>query len=94
MKTAFDKIAAGLEDAIAFANGDTTRGRLASLDVKAIRKSTKLTQQDFATTYRFPIGSLRDWEQARHQPDSGSAMLLRMIAVDPVGVQQIIAKVD
>ena len=39
MKSAFDKIAAGLGDAIAYANGDNSRGRTATIDVKAISAS-------------------------------------------------------
>ena len=37
MKSAFDKIAAGLEDAIAFAGGETDRGMIATVDVRAVR---------------------------------------------------------
>jgi hypothetical protein len=34
-KRAFDKIAAGLEDAIAYTRGDKTHGRAATIDVKS-----------------------------------------------------------
>lgn len=44
MKSAFDKIAAGLEDAIAFAAGDTERGRTAMLDGRVMRNATEPTQ--------------------------------------------------
>ena len=93
IKSAFDKIAAGLNDAIAFVEGDQTRAQISTVDVRAIRASTKLSQGAFARTYRFPLGTVRDWEQQRRQPDSGSATLLRMIAADPKGVEAIIAKV-
>jgi putative transcriptional regulator len=39
------------------------------------------------------VGTVRDWEQQRRQPDAGSATLLRMIAADPEGFEAIIAKV-
>lgn len=93
MKSAFDKIAAGLEDAIAFTGGNENRGRVATVDVRAVRAATKLTQGAFAATYHFPVGTVRDWEQQRRHPDTGSATLLKMIEVDPKGVEQIIAKV-
>lgn len=49
MTTALDKIAAGLADAIAYAEGDTTKGRIAAgSDVKAIRAKTGITQTQFA----------------------------------------------
>jgi putative transcriptional regulator len=94
MKSAFDKIAAGFEDAIGYAKGDAAAGReTVALDVKAIRKSTNLTQEQFSATYRLPLGSVRDWEQKRFQPDGASRTLLAMIAADPAGVKRIIAKV-
>lgn len=90
----FDGIVAGLNDAIACAKGDASRGRIvAGPDVKAIRKEIKLTQSEFAKIYRFPVATVRDWEQRRRQPDTGSATLLKMIQADPRGVEKIIAKV-
>jgi putative transcriptional regulator len=90
----FNGIVAGLGDAIAFAKGDASRARIvAGPDVKAIRKKINLTQSEFARTYRIPVGTVRDWEQRRRSPDTGSATLLKMIQVDPKGVERIIAKV-
>ena len=89
----FNGIVAGFGDAIAFAKGDTSRAHMiAGPDVKAIRKEINLTQSEFARTYRIPVGTVRDWEQRRRQPDTGSATLLKMIQVDPEGVEKIIAK--
>lgn len=92
MKSAFDKIAAGLEDAIAYTNGDTGRGRVSGVDVRAIREANNMTQAAFAETFRLKVGAVRDWEQGRRQPDTGSVTLLRMIATDPSAVRTIIAK--
>ena len=92
MKSAFDKIAAGLEDAIAFAAGDEARGRVATVDVRAVRAATKLTQGAFARTYRSPVGTVRDWEQRRRHPDTGSATLLKMIEVDPKGLSRLLRR--
>jgi putative transcriptional regulator len=93
MKSAFDKIAAGLEDAIAYAGGDKSRGREATVDVKAIREANGLTQAAFAERFRLKLGAVRDWEQGRRRPDTGSITLLRMIEADAKAVQQIIARV-
>lgn len=92
MKGAFDKIAADLDDAIAYAGGNTGRGRVASVDVKAIRKAAGKTQPEFAKAYGFPVGTVRDWEQGRRQPDSGSVTLLKMIETDPATVEALVAK--
>lgn len=90
----FNGIMAGLDDALAFARGDASKGLVVrSPDVKAIRQATRLSQEAFARTYRLRVGTVRDWEQGRRQPDGGSATLLKMIAVDPIGVKEIIAKV-
>jgi putative transcriptional regulator len=94
MKTAFDKIAAGLEDAIAYAGGDEGRAREATVDVKAIREANNMTQAAFAEAFRFKLGALRDWEQGRRRPDTGSVTLLRMIEADPHAVRRILARVS
>lgn len=95
MGKAFDKISAGLEDAIAFAKGDTSRARIARpLDVKAIRTATGKTQPAFAKAYGLPVGTVRDWEQRRSQPDAPARVLLGMIEADPVSVEEIITKVS
>lgn len=94
MKSAFDKIAAGLDDAIAFAQGDGERARVAKVvDIKAIRAARGLSQGEFSRRYRLPLGTLRDWEQRRRTPDTGSKLYLAMIEADPEGVERIIAKV-
>ena len=93
MKSAFDKIAAGLEDAIAYAGGDATRGREATVDVKAIREANRMTQAAFAEAFRLKLGAVRDWEQGRRRPDTGSVTLLRMVEADPSAVRRIIAKI-
>lgn len=92
-KSAFAKIAAGLEDAIAFADGDTRRAReVKPVDVKAVRQKIGKTQGEFAREFRLPLGTVRDWEQHRREPDTGSKIYLAMIEADPQGVQQILEK--
>lgn len=94
MKRAFDKIAAGIEDAIAFAQGDDTRARVVKpVDLKALRERIGKTQGQFSDEFKLPIGTLRDWEQHRREPDTGSKVYLSMIEADPEGVKRILAKV-
>lgn len=93
MTKAFDKIMAGLDDALAYVNGDETRARVAiGPDVKAIRAATKKSQQAFADSYHLPIGTLRDWEQGRRQPDAPARVLLSLIERDPVAVERMLEK--
>jgi len=93
MGKAFDKISAGLEDAIAFAQGDTSRARIAKpIDVRAIRARTKKSQLAFAKAYHLPVGTVRDWEQNRRQPDAPARVLLSLIEADPARIEELIAR--
>lgn len=90
---AFGLIAAGLEDAIAFVQGDDTRARVAvPIDVRAVRKATSKTREAFATAYKLPLGTVRDWEQQRRQPDAPARALLMLIAADPKGIENLLAQ--
>jgi putative transcriptional regulator len=89
----FQGIMDGLKDAIAFAQGDTTRGRIVSgPDVKAIRAKTKLSQAKFAQRLRVPVGTVRDWEQLRRTPDAPARTLLGMVNADPKAALALIEK--
>ena len=56
----FNGIMAGLQDAIGFVQGDTTRGRVvAGPDVKAIRAKTRLSQTKEAESLRVPVGTVQ-----------------------------------
>lgn len=93
-KRAFDKIAAGLNDAIAFAQGDTTRGRVVrGPDVRAIRGKVKLSQAAFAKKLHISAATLRDWEQGRRVPEGAARTLLGMVDADPEAAFRLLAKV-
>lgn len=51
--------------------------------VKVIRRALKLSQDDFAAQFHIPIGTLRDWEQGRKEPDAAAKAYLRVIAREP-----------
>ena len=54
--------------------------------VKTLRRALGLTQEEFARRYRIPLGTVRDWEQERSQPDQPARAYLTVIAADPAGV--------
>jgi putative transcriptional regulator len=56
--------------------------------VKTLRRALALTQEEFATRYHIPLGTLRDWEQGRTEPDQPARAYLTVIARDPEGVQR------
>ena len=55
---------------------------------KTIRRALRLSQEDFAARYHIPIGTLRDWEQSRVEPDQAARAYLTVIARDPDGVRK------
>ena len=54
--------------------------------VKVMRRAMGLTQEDFAARYQIPLGTLRDWEQGRAEPDAPARAYLKVIAVNPASV--------
>jgi len=50
---------------------------------KIIRRALELTQEEFAARYHIPLGTLRDWEQGRAEPDQPTRAYLTLIARDP-----------
>ena len=53
---------------------------------KIIRRALHLSQEEFALRYHIPIGTLRDWEQGRCEPDQTAKAYLHVIARDPSGI--------
>ena len=58
---------------------------------RTLRRALALTQEEFATRYRIPLGTLRDWEQGRSEPDQTARAYLTVIAHDPEGVKRALA---
>ena len=54
--------------------------------VRALRKKLNMTQEEFATRFHLPLGTIRDWEQGAHRPDKAAQVLLAVIARDPDAV--------
>jgi len=55
---------------------------------KIIRRALKLSQQEFAAQFHIAIGTLRDWEQARAEPDGAAKAYLKVIALEPDAVRR------
>jgi putative transcriptional regulator len=60
--------------------------------VKTLRRALGLTQQEFAARYRIPLGTLRDWEQGRTEPDQPARAYLTVIAHDPEGARRALSR--
>ena len=51
--------------------------------VSVIRRALKLSHEDFAAAFHIPLGTPRDWEQGRMEPDAAARAYLRVIAREP-----------
>ena len=55
---------------------------------RRIRWKLGLSQADFARIFGIPIGTLRDWEQHRREPDQASRSYLEVIDRNPEAVRR------
>lgn len=69
--------------------GDWT-GLVKIPNVRKLRERLGLTQDEFAATYRIPVGTLRDWEQRRKNPDATARAYLIVIDKDPKAVAALL----
>jgi putative transcriptional regulator len=54
--------------------------------VRVIRRALGLNQEGFAARFHIPLGTLRDWEQSRKEPDAAARAYLVVIARNPEAV--------
>ncbi len=59
---------------------------------KIIRRALGLSQEDFAARYHIPLGTLRDWEQGRVEPDQAARAYLKVIAREPETVRKALKR--
>ena len=57
-----------------------------------IRRAFKMTQEQFCETFHIPLGTLRDWEQGRAEPDQAARAYLRVIAADREAVEKALGR--
>jgi putative transcriptional regulator len=57
---------------------------------KIIRRALALTQEEFSVRYHIPLGTLRDWEQGRAEPDQPTQAYLKVIAREPERVERVL----
>lgn len=90
------RIVRGLEDAIAWSQGDKRRARatvvlVPEIDVRGVREGMRLSQSQFAAKFGFSAATLRNWEQGRSRPDTPARVLLAVIAKHPDAVEDVLA---
>lgn len=55
---------------------------------KTLRRALGLTQEEFSARFQIRLGTLRDWEQGKAEPNQSARAYLRAIAGDPAAVQR------
>ena len=84
-------IVKGLEEALAFANGEKTHVVVhipEEINVKRIRKKLEMSQTAFADYFGFKVSTLRDWEQGHRVPTGPARHFLFVIDQEPNTVRR------
>jgi putative transcriptional regulator len=85
-----------MRQAVTHASGRKVRGmrviRVEIPDVKAIRRSLRMSQHRFAAAYRIPLPTLKNWEQGRRHPDAPAAAYLLAIKRRPKEIMKAVAR--
>jgi len=95
MSKAFKEISAGLDDAIKHARdmkNQVVVHEPETIDVKAIREKTGMSQQRFCATFGISLGTLRHWEQGLRSPRGPARVLLKVVDSDPKAVMRVVAE--
>jgi DNA-binding transcriptional regulator YiaG len=63
-------------------------GPAPKVDVKAIRETMELSQEQFALEFGLELATVRNWEQGRSEPDTAARNFLVTIAHEPNAVRR------
>lgn len=93
--TAYESVSKGLEEALAFADGNMTAAKVhevsvIDVDVAKVRQRTGLSQAEFARSIGVAKGTLLNWEHGRRHPTGPAQVLLALIAKKPSVVQDLL----
>ena len=86
---AIERAARADPDALPLSPADLTRMKRTP-QAKVIRRALALTQEEFAARFHIPLGTLRDWEQGRAEPDQPTRAYLKLIARDSAHVNRLL----
>jgi len=61
------------------------------MQVLCVRLDLKMSQPQFSKLLGVPVGTIRDWEQGRRQPDCAAVTLLKVAEKHPEVLREIAA---
>jgi putative transcriptional regulator len=73
---------------------DRLRKMAIAREVRLIREHSGLSQADFAARFRISLGRLRDYEQARTQPDVPVLAFLRLLKEDSKTAERLVRELE
>lgn len=90
----YESIRTGLEEAIAYANGDLSKGHetnialpdpveLSFSDIRQLRSSSGLTQRGFADFLGVSVRTVEAWESGVNTPSGPARRIMSFIRSDP-----------
>jgi putative transcriptional regulator len=84
---------AGLDDALAYAEGDANRGvahqvQVADINITQLREKLGLSQDRFAALFGLSSRTVRNWEQGIRHPEGPARTLLQVIDREPEAVMR------
>lgn len=88
-KELFEELLASVKEGGAVLGGKRKPARtfqVSDLDVRLVRERFGLTQSKFAALMGISVGTLRNWEQGRRQPEGSARVLLQVVAHHPDAV--------
>jgi len=90
----FNQLLKSTEQAVLISKNEMPASRKFTMDppdITNLRKITKKTQEEFARMIGVSVGTLRNWEQGRRNPEGPALALLRIVSADPYYVERILA---
>ncbi len=89
-KTRLERLQAVAAEAAALKRSEKTGAKTHSpaTIIKGLRARLGLSQALFAERYAIPVGTLRDWENGRRQPEGAALALIRVISYAPDVVEK------
>lgn len=90
-----DELIESMTQALDHVRGNKVEGmRLTEVhvpDVRIIRESLQMSQSEFASNFRIPLATIKNWEQGRRRPDAPALAYLRVIERSPKTVIEAVS---
>jgi putative transcriptional regulator len=89
----FKELAASVREGGAILRGEKTPARtfaVAGPNVKRLRATYQLSQNEFAALLGISVKTLRNWEQGRRMPEGPARILLQVAAKHPDAVWDVV----